>query len=730
LQVDGKVLAGGLFGTLGGQTRSCIGRVNATVSPSESLTASETLVTWLRGGSSPEVWRTTFEATTNGIDWQSLGVGTRIAGGWQLAGVTLPSGADIRGLGFIQQGYFNGSGGVVERITGSPLITTQPASRTNVERTTASFSVVATNLVGTPLCYQWRKGGTNLINGGTVFGATNATLILTNVAPADAGNFSVAVACGSGSVTSLVATLAIVDVVDSFNPGADALVQCMAVQTDGKILVGGSFTKLANQNRSCIARLNADGTLDPNFNPGASGQVNGAYPVVNAMAIQTDGKILLGGTFSTVGGQIRTNLARLNPEGTVDTNFNPIADGPFVNSLALQANGKILIGGWFTHLAGQSRSNLGRLNSDGTLDLAFTATANDWVYSLAVQPDGKIVVGGVFSILAGQTRIKIGRLNADGTLDTTFNPGANSDVYCVAAESDGKILVGGYFGTLGGKTRINLGRLNADGSVDTLFNAGTDTYGYVFSLALQADGRILVGGSFTTLAGQTRNRLGRLNSDGTLDGNFNPNADNTVHCVTISADGDVLIGGNFASLGGQTRTRLGRLNRTDPAIRTLNRTGSNVTWTRGGTSPEVWRTTLEASTNGVDWFSLGAGSRFTGGWQFSADSAPTNAGFRARGYVLGGLCSASTWCVESVLPGSFPTAPIIHPSDTSFGIRSNCFQFNIESVSSQTVVVEGSTNLTTWSAIQTNVMSSPGQVLIADPQWSNFPTRFYRVHGQ
>ena len=729
LQTDGKVLAAGFFGTLGGGTRNYLGRLNATTSPSESLTVSGSLITWMRGGSEPEVSRTTFEATTNGNDWQLLGTGTRIDGGWQLNGALPPVGAIIRARGYVGQGYHDGSGGIVESITGPPLITTQPSSQTNVIGTTATFSILATNLPGTPISYQWYKNGTNLNNGGSISGATDATLVLTNLTTNDVGAFSVVVTSSEGSVTSAVANLTIVGVVDSFNPTADALVQCMAVQTDGKILIGGSFGQIGAQPRSRIARLNVDGTLDTNFNPGASGQVNGASSSVNALAIQPDGKILVGGTFSTLGGQICTNLGRLNPDGTMDTNFNPVADGPFVNCLGLQPDGKIVVGGWFTKLAGTSCSCIGRLNTNGTFDTQFVGTANNWLYSVAIQPDGKILAGGVFSTLDGQTRNNIGRFNSDGTLDTSFNPGANSDVYCLALQADGKILVGGFFGTLGGSSRINIGRLTSTGTVDS-FNPGANVFGYVLSLAIQTDGKIVIGGSFTNLAGQTRRSLGRLNPDGTLDGNFNPGTDNSVHSLAISPDGSVLVGGNFATLGGQSRPGIGRLNRTDPATLSLTRAESIITWNRSGTSPEVWRSTLDASTNGTDWFSVGTGSRISGGWQFSGGSIPTNSAFRVRGYIASGLGNGSSWFVEGGLLGSFPSAPIIHVNDSSFGIASNKFQFNIESVSPQTVVIEVSSNLTTWTPVQTNTMASPGQFLFSDAGYSVFPRRFYRVRGQ
>jgi len=115
-------------------------------------------------------------------------------------------------------------------------------------------------------------------------------------------------------------------------------------------------------------------------------------------------------------------------------------------SLAVQPDGKIVVGGLFTQLGGQTRNYLGRLNADGSLDASFNPGANHYVESLAVQADGKIVVVGSGGLLR--------RLNADGTLDTGFNPEASSSVFSQALQLDGKILLGGTFTSLGAKRAL------------------------------------------------------------------------------------------------------------------------------------------------------------------------------------------------------------------------------------------------------------------------------------
>ncbi len=147
---------------------------------------------------------------------------------------------------------------------------------------------------------------------------------------------------------------------------------------------------------------------------------------------------------------------------------------------------------------------------------------------------------------------------AQSPLPDSFNPGANEPVFSLAVQADGKLLVSGYFTMLSGQSRNYIGRLNADGTLDTSFNPEANND--VISLAMQADGKILVGGGFTTLGGQSRNHIGRLNADGTLDTNFNPGADNAVLSLAAQTDGKILAGGNFTTLGGQSRNYVGRLN--------------------------------------------------------------------------------------------------------------------------------------------------------------------------
>ena len=334
--------------------------------------------------------------------------------------------------------------------------------------------------------------------------------------------------------------------------GSDEPVYVLVVQPDGKILLGGQFTTLAGQPRERIARLNADGSLDTAFNPGANGWVS-------AIAVQADGKILVGGDFTELNGQPRDRIGRLKPDGTLDTSFNPGADG-WVRALAVQDDGKSLLGGSFTEAGGQPRLRIARLNPGGSLDTTFNPGANNTVWALAVQVDNKIVVGGDFSELDGQKRNNIGRLKSDGTLDTAFNPGptVKGQVLELVLQTDDKILVGGRFDTLGGQSRKNIGRVKSDGTLDTSFNPGADNT--VYTMLVQADDKIVVGGFFHELGGKSRDFIGRLNPGGTLDTAFNPGANLAVRALVVQLDSKIVAGGEFTKLGGQPRSYIARLN--------------------------------------------------------------------------------------------------------------------------------------------------------------------------
>jgi uncharacterized delta-60 repeat protein len=357
----------------------------------------------------------------------------------------------------------------------------------------------------------------------------------------------------------------------TFDPGsgANGVVYALAVQGDGKVLIGGDFTAYNGTARNRIARLNNNGTLDTTFNPGTG--VNGT---VWSLAVQSDGKILIGGAFTTFNDTARNGIARLNSNGTLDTTFNPgtgIGGGDFlaVYAIAVQSDGKILIGGAFTTFNGTNRNGIARLNSNGTLDTTFNpgigADDGSTVFAVTVQGDGKVLIGGFFSTYDGTARNKIARLNNNGTLDTTFNPGIGvndgSTVFAVTVQGDGKVLIGGDFTAYNGTARNRIARLNNNGTLDTTFNPGNGANRTVWALTVQGDGKIVIGGEFTAYNGTNRNRIARLNNNGTLDTTFNPGdgADRTVWALTVQGDGKIVIGGDFTNVDFIARNKIARL---------------------------------------------------------------------------------------------------------------------------------------------------------------------------
>jgi uncharacterized delta-60 repeat protein len=361
---------------------------------------------------------------------------------------------------------------------------------------------------------------------------------------------------------------------DGFDPNANGKIHVVVVQPDGKILIGGAFTTLSPNGgapvlRRRLARLNPDGTLDTAFDPNAGGMV------VRAIALQADGKILVGGFFGTIGGQMRNDIARLDAITGLADSFDPNMSGP-VYAIAVQADGKILAGGFFTSVGGQPRNYMARLDAiTGAAD-SFDPNAENAIEAIAVQTDGRILVGGDFTSIGGQTRNYIARLDPTNGLADSFDPNANDLVLSIAVQADGKILTAGFFDSIGGQPRSNIARLDASTGVADSFNPSAN--GSVLSLALQADGKILAGGYFTSIGGQTRHGIARLDSITGLADSFNANVVSTqeevVRSIAVQADGKILAGGEFnGANSGQTRNNIARLETDGRLDRTLGDLG-------------------------------------------------------------------------------------------------------------------------------------------------------------
>ena len=362
--------------------------------------------------------------------------------------------------------------------------------------------------------------------------------------------------------------LSIINKNDFFDTGAgfDYYVWAIDIQTDGKILFIGEFTSYDGSTNGGIIRLNSNGTRDTSFNSGVGFT---PYSLKRALSIQSDGKILVGGNFTSYDNSLYNYIIRLDSDGTKDTSFN-IGSGfdSYVNTIAIQSDDKILVGGNFTSYDGSTFNLLIRLNSDGTIDSSFNiGTGFEGVINkIIVQSDEKILIGGGFTSYDGSTFNRLIRLNSDGTIDSSFNldgSGFDAEVFSLAIQSDNKILVGGTFSIYDGSSYRSIIRLNTDGTKDNSFNIGTgfEIYTTVYSITIQSDNKILVGGGFTSYDEVAANYIIRLNSNGTKDNDFifGTGFDNNVLCSKIQSDGKILIGGRFTSYNDSSSNYIIRL---------------------------------------------------------------------------------------------------------------------------------------------------------------------------
>jgi uncharacterized delta-60 repeat protein len=360
----------------------------------------------------------------------------------------------------------------------------------------------------------------------------------------------------------------------TFNAGTNiGAILSVAVQLDGKILIGGEPT--TGRDDITFARLLPDGSADPGFHTGAG--VNG---FVRRIVVQDDGRILIAGGFTSYDGIASPGVARLNTDGTFDASFTAgTGVAGTVSGLAVQPDGRVIIGGDFLAVDGIARYQTARLFNDRNVDLSFAGPELAFapggppppgILDLLLLPNGKAIVGGAFGFIGGVEQSSVARLHTDGSLDTSFVPAFfSSTVYSLARQRDGKILATGDFWAHPG---VNLARLHPDGALDENFNpelccASDDPVGV--AVAVQEDGRILYAGT-SHPPGTDPPALGlvRLNADGTFDPTFQAGTGfelaGYVQAITLQADGKVLIGGGFITVNGVPRIGIARLNN-DPA---------------------------------------------------------------------------------------------------------------------------------------------------------------------
>ncbi|SCY00556.1 delta-60 repeat domain-containing protein [Flavobacterium anhuiense] len=331
-----------------------------------------------------------------------------------------------------------------------------------------------------------------------------------------------------------------------------------------KIIVGGNFNKFNGTAVSKITCLLEDGSIDTSFNTGKTG----ANYLVKTTVLQADGKIVIGGNFTKYNDILSNRIIRILSDGETDNSFN-IGEGfnAQVYALAVQTDQKIIVAGAFTKYNGSTLNNsrVVRLLPDGTKDNNFNIGlgADGTIEAIVVQSDGKILLGGHFKTFNAQPFSGIVRLNPDGSIDSSFNirNGFDKYVYAMALQSDQKIIVGGSFLTFDGISQKRIVRLNTDGSLDVTFESGTGfSKGDIRSILVQPDDRILIGGAFSgTYKNVVSSRLIRLMPSGVIDNSFTATLNNTLFDMKFTEDYKLLAGGNFNSVSGISKHRIARL---------------------------------------------------------------------------------------------------------------------------------------------------------------------------
>jgi uncharacterized delta-60 repeat protein len=408
----------------------------------------------------------------------------------------------------------------------------------------------------------------------------------------------------------------------SSSPGVDGSITKAVLESSGKILILGDFTQVNTLSRKYIARLNANGNLDLSFNYtdatphvptdialqadgkpvvaftdtpaqdnliarlNTNGSIDPTFAVedrdddfyhisLRDIAIQADGKIVVAGTRSSGIETVNAYCQRVNADGSTDVTFHPAVTGTTINAISIQSNGKIVLSGIYKNNYIEkpySNNTITRLNVDGSKDLTFNnysgvegADPSSYTrfsnYTTSIQPDGKIIMGGFFK----HPQKGITRLNSDGGVDINFNKvtGANGRIKTMLIQSNGKILIGGSFSSYNGVASKRFTRLNGSGSLDASFNNKVKTIANAVNcIALQANQKIIVGGAFTLNNGTQFNNISRLNANGNEDATFNTGnvVLGNVLSINVQADDKILISGSLDSYNGTPAKGIIRLN--------------------------------------------------------------------------------------------------------------------------------------------------------------------------
>lgn len=371
----------------------------------------------------------------------------------------------------------------------------------------------------------------------------------------------------------------------------------IVVDDEDKLLVGGNFQTYRGIIVDHFMRLNYDGTLDQSYTYRA-----GLDREPYAMYAMEDDKIIIIGPFNVYNGEIRKRIAIIHPDGELDEDFIFDTDANIIPYHAsVQSDGKVIVAVSIsnTDSANGFLYKLIRLNTDGSIDESFDLDEgfNTLVTSTLILPNGKIIAMGNFNSLNGFEANRIISLNHDGTIDSTFDSGLGFNGFVRKAEllTDNKILVSGDFTSYNGVDRQFLAKLNLDGSLDTNFNPQLDFNSNSVTFDIQSDGKIIIIGEFTEVNNTVANRIIRLNPDGSIDTSFNSGSgfDDIAIDITCLEDDKIIVRGNFEIYDGQPIISIARLN-SDGSLDTSFNPGESASVP----SPVVMVTSHAVQSNG------------------------------------------------------------------------------------------------------------------------------------
>lgn len=336
-------------------------------------------------------------------------------------------------------------------------------------------------------------------------------------------------------------------------PGVDHPVSALAVDGEGRVLLGGGFATVQGEVRPRLARMGVDGRVDPAFAPEVKYRVE-------SIAVNTEGYVALGGEFNTVDGERRNHVAVLTEDGRLDARFQfeTGTDRP-VRVVVAAGEGRWWVAGDFQRVGGEPVVRVARLLPDGRRDPVFVSAlgADAEVLTVREAMGGGVWVGGRFRTYSGIPSGGVARLRTDGTRHPGFDVGEGVDgpVRALWEDGQGRLWVAGEFTRFRGEAAGRLIRLESDGSRDGTFEVGVGADDAILAMVPGVDGAVWIGGRFREVSGQPRSRVARLRGDGSLDASFDPGLgpDDAVWALVLHPDGRLFLGGAFQTVNGVTR---------------------------------------------------------------------------------------------------------------------------------------------------------------------------------